>query len=601
DTVKDGFSDRIPDRHKDAANEKFERSRKFLSEEYFPEERRDQFIFRGKKVILECQKHDDYQESIRWLLSFIEEYAKHGQGAVGQGRNHVANITSDDTFNLCIAELRTLLERFANDVSMDVIIDAINALVDDARRDQDLRQWWSTVDGYVRKVLLEPGYILEPDCNTQANKLRDSGRFFYDEKYKDHFNNLFNSIGKWFGAMAEDPINHQLGEDWARLTKDLLFDSEGSLKFKPELWNDIRKVILPSLIDQIGYIPIPRIEYSDESLDLVVENLTLQGRNLFPNIVALEANNFVKFSPYSTIEDDSRHHVKICLEQMQADMRDVAFYYRKKTGIPKMKDSGIADVVIGGHGLNATIELTSARHDPRSVFKIHAIHVKVDTLKFAIRDSNHDFLYKTLRPLATGLIKRQIQKALCDALQTGLEYLDGELVAVRDRMGAGGEEGGKVDALKEIFTRQSSHKRDTSSATSSESKSQFKIVADKRDSLLAGEGHPAGWINRTEEIKAKARSGPGATGAGANTIGAGAGAGVGAPGAGATGAAGGLGAPIVSQGMGTGAATRGVAVGAGGVGGTPLTAKSDVDAWKTDAFDIGPTEHAQKFSQATRN
>ena len=42
------------------------------------------------------------------------------------------------------------------------------------------------------------------------------------------------------------------GEDWARLTKDLLFDSEGSLKFKPELWMDIRKVILPSIIDQVG-------------------------------------------------------------------------------------------------------------------------------------------------------------------------------------------------------------------------------------------------------------------------------------------------------------------------------------------------------------
>jgi len=49
-------------------------------------------------------------------------------------------------------------------------------------------------------------------------------------------------------------LNKQFGEDWARLTKDLLFDSEGSLKFKPELWNDIRKVILPQLTEQVGLI-----------------------------------------------------------------------------------------------------------------------------------------------------------------------------------------------------------------------------------------------------------------------------------------------------------------------------------------------------------
>jgi hypothetical protein len=217
---------------------------------------------------------------------------------------------------------------------------------------------------------LEPGYVIEPDCNNQANRLRETGRQFYDDKYKGHFDNLFNSIGTWFKAFGEDPVcffhnhtrflltyslflqlNKQFGEDWARLTKDLLFDSEGSLKFKSDLWKDIRKVILPTLIEEVGYIPIPRIEYTDESLDLVVENLTLQGRNLFPTIVQCEAHNFFKFSPYNAITDDHRHRITLTLEQIQADMRDVAFYYHKKTGLPKMKDSGMADVLLGGEGL----------------------------------------------------------------------------------------------------------------------------------------------------------------------------------------------------------------------------------------------------------
>src|SRR5258708_6048379 len=146
-------------------------------------------------------------------------------------------------------------------------------------------------------------------------------------------------------------LNKQFGEDWARLTKDLLFDSEGSLKFKSDLWKDIRKVILPTLIKEVGYIPIPRIEYTDDSLDLVVENLTLQGRNLFPTVVQCEAHNFFKFSPYDTITDDHSHRITLTMSQIQADMRDVAFYYHKKTGLPKMKDSGMADVLLGGEGL----------------------------------------------------------------------------------------------------------------------------------------------------------------------------------------------------------------------------------------------------------
>jgi hypothetical protein len=138
---------------------------------------------------------------------------------------------------------------------MDDIIDAINDLIDVAKHDEEFRQWFQSVDAYSRKVLLEPGYVLEPVCNSEGRQVRDSGRRFYDEKYKMHFDPLFDSIGTWFSAMGEDPLNKRFGDDWAHLTRDLLFDSEGSLKFKPDLWMDIRKVILPSIVDRVWEIP----------------------------------------------------------------------------------------------------------------------------------------------------------------------------------------------------------------------------------------------------------------------------------------------------------------------------------------------------------
>jgi hypothetical protein len=82
----------------------------------------------------------------------------------------------------------------------------------------------------------------------------------------------------------------------------------------------------------------------------------------------------------------------------------------------------------------ATVHLVSADKDRSSVFKVKDVNVKVDSLKFSIRDSKHDFLYKVIKPLATGLVKKQIQKALEGAITTGMEYVDGQLVIVRDRM-----------------------------------------------------------------------------------------------------------------------------------------------------------------------
>lgn len=64
-------------------------------------------------------------------------------------------------------------------------------------------------------------------------------------------------------------------------------------------------------------MPIPRIEYTDDSLDLVVENLTLQGRNLFPNVVSIEAHNYMKFSPYNAIKDENHHEFTLTLGHIQ--------------------------------------------------------------------------------------------------------------------------------------------------------------------------------------------------------------------------------------------------------------------------------------------
>ncbi|KZT38525.1 hypothetical protein SISSUDRAFT_986068 [Sistotremastrum suecicum HHB10207 ss-3] len=501
---RDDITGRIPQEHKDRANEQMDRTKQFFSEEYFPPERRDQFIYRGKKVILECQKHSDYQESITWLIDFIETYFNHAKTATKSGGGSVAEVKEDPKLNLAIRELRTLLERFANGKSFQPIIDALQNLADDAQNDEGLRNWISEVDTYIRKCLLEAGYVLQPACDTRARELRDSGRQFYDEKYKGHFDNLFDQIGGWFGAMGDDPLNKRFGQDWARLTKDLLFDSEGKLTFKPDLWADIRKTILPSIIDRVGYVPIPRIEYTDDMLDLVVENLTLSGRNLFPNFITMEAHNFMKFSPYNSIKDERHHEFTLTFGQIQADMRDVAFYYKNRRGI-KISDSGLADVVLGGEGLTATVHLSSAEKDHSSVFHVKDVHVKIDTLKFSIRDAKHELLYKTIRPLATGLIKKQIQKAVADAIRTGLEYVDGQLVGVRDRMAEAkdSDETSRTQVLADMFKS----KADTAQSVKSKTDSHFKVVS-KRDSLLLpDQGHPTGLINRSNERAQAASSG----------------------------------------------------------------------------------------------
>ncbi len=226
----------------------------------------------------------------------------------------------------------------------------------------------------------------------------------------------------------------------------------------------------------------------------------------------MEAHNFIKFSPYDAIRDEHHHEFTLTFGQIQADMKDVAFYFRKKTGIPKLQDSGLADVLLGGQGLTVTAHIASAEKDRSSVVTVKDVNVKVDTLKFSIRDSKHDFLYKTFRPLATGLVKKQLQKAIADSVRTALEYVDGQLVGVRDRMeeAKADENKSRTQVLQELFQRKKDEAESVKSGATSKKEdkhAQFKVVSKRDSEILKDKGYPGGWVNRTQERNEAAKKG----------------------------------------------------------------------------------------------
>ena len=146
---------------------------------------------------------------MKWLLNFLEEYASHGRTIAGHGKDSHQQLASDPNLQTSLNEIRTLFERFANGRSLHTIGEPMRVLYDDAQQDERLRHWFRDVDEYVREVLLQPGYVLDDQCDERGSQLRETGKQFYDDKYKVHFDNLFNSVSAWFGAWAEDPLNKQ--------------------------------------------------------------------------------------------------------------------------------------------------------------------------------------------------------------------------------------------------------------------------------------------------------------------------------------------------------------------------------------------------------
>lgn len=262
---------------------------------------------------------------------------------------------------------------------------------------------------------------------------------------------------------------------------------------------------LPSITSNL-----PQTLKTLQRFDIVIENLNLDVANLLPNLIEIENRNYFKLSPFGNMGDFQQHGFTIGFSQVQADIRDLAFYFRKKSGFPKLQDQGLADVQIAGEGISGKIHLETTPNK-HSVFKVAQCQVDIHELKFKIRDSKHNFLYSALRTTATGIIKKSIAKAMQAAIRQALVQLDQQLTDIRDAAdeGARREDSSRVEAVKQRMQEKkekSQANKEKAKAKADERNSQFKIVTQREQELVNWESKNS-YVGKEGAMKEHAQAG----------------------------------------------------------------------------------------------
>jgi len=315
----------IPQEHQDRAREYKDRTGNYLKSK-MPQERRDQTIWRLKKMIVEVQGHQDYRQAIDTLLSLAEEYSGHTKNLANQSAGTVQGARSDNSLQQAETDLKTLIERFANSTSLDDLFDSINQIYRDADRDPELKGWFRKIDRFIRKCLQEQGFILQDSATDEWNQLYDQGNYLLRDRYRGHTDRILDEFKYYADQFDKDPQNKAFGDSMQKLFLDLGQDDNGKPAFKPHLIKDLTDVILPGFFENVRYVPIPRIEYKDNMVDAVVENLVLEGDNLAPNMMEFGSDNYFRWGrrQYS---NKNKNKVMLSVSGIQCDLRGKKHYY----------------------------------------------------------------------------------------------------------------------------------------------------------------------------------------------------------------------------------------------------------------------------------
>ncbi|KAI1204366.1 uncharacterized protein F4807DRAFT_447424 [Annulohypoxylon truncatum] len=404
------------------------RTRQYLSKK-MPEERRDQTIWRLKKMVVECQQHPDYNQAISTLLDIAEQYGSHSKsivagstGTVKETRTHLAAAEAD---------LKTLIERFANGTSSDDLWSSINTIYADADKDPELKDWFKSIDSYIRKCLQQQGYIMEDASNEEWRRLYDHGNYLLRDKYRSHTNRIVDEIKFLANQFDQDPQNKAFGASLEKLFSDLGNDEQGKAVFKPHLVKDLTDIIIPAIFEKVAYIPIPRIEYSDSEIDAVVENLVLESDNFMPNVLEVASDNYWRFGR-KKIASKNKNSIDVKVTGVQMDLRDVSFYVKRKQGFPSITDTGVANIKMGGDGFCFRMKLSTADDkDSQHLFKIDKVDVDVTHLQVKLVRSKHKILFGLFKPVMLKVLRPAIQKTAEKALKDQFNKFDELLYQIK--------------------------------------------------------------------------------------------------------------------------------------------------------------------------
>ncbi|KAK2629369.1 hypothetical protein QTJ16_000189 [Diplocarpon rosae] len=422
-TLKERASDNVPEDTKNKGRETRDRTKNYLSSK-MPEERREQTIWRLKKLVVECQGHPDYLQAIETLLSLAETYAGHANTVGNHAAGVVKGAHSDNALKLAEADLLLLIQRWANCTSTDDLFESINNIYRDADQDPELKSWLKNIDAYVRKCLKQQGYIMDDSATDEWNKLYDHGNFLLRDRYRNHTDRIVDEVKFLADQFDQDPVNKKFAASVQKLFTDLGNDKNGKATFKPHLVKDLTEVILPGIFESIRYVPIPRIEFSDTTMDVVIENLVIESDNLMPNVFEIANDNYVRWGR-KKIANKSFHSLMVSVAGVQMDLRDVSFHIKKKKGIPTITDTGVADIFLGGTGLSFKIKLSTAeKKDRQNFFKVDKVDVDVKNFNIKLKQSKHKILFAIGKPMMLKVMRPALQKALEKVIMDKTNDLD---------------------------------------------------------------------------------------------------------------------------------------------------------------------------------
>ncbi|ORY75801.1 hypothetical protein BCR37DRAFT_395478 [Protomyces lactucae-debilis] len=436
----------------DATVEKIKESTKDIREylaEKFPPKRRQALQKHFTALAVSLRDNTDYSNGLDGLIPIGRKYVDYTMTFVDEVPDALeasANVDTNNELDVAVRNTITLIERFSNGVGFGGIQKAYKQLKGDMGKDKHTDEFLSDCMTYFKRLVQDVKYAASDDAQKHGQELLDRiNEFTESTGFKDDVNDLIRESVKLAEGFTSDQVLLNWTSRGRQLFKHLTMNSRGNFVFKTRVIRDFFQIIMPSALKLVQYVPISRVEFQNEEIDLVVENLVFESsashdQSFLPYRMRIMNKNVFEAVNAYKYESAYSQRLTVKLEGLTMAVRDAGFYIRKKTGFFRFYDSGLFDVIMDGPGVDIEVDLQMSTEDEEedvtrdALFVVKAVRVDIRKFDFSTSGARHGWLIGLFKPLVKGFVKRQIETAIADSMKEQLVWYEYQLRMLQHRV-----------------------------------------------------------------------------------------------------------------------------------------------------------------------
>jgi hypothetical protein len=358
-----------------------------------------------QRVLVVLARQPSYREGINRVFSLLDIFRKTSSHTVPGGaiaETHARRVQ---------VETEELVACFAGRETIEKFKYHLRKLIDIFDSNPEFKQYLTELKDFILSSKSEEEVQTE-EFKQRSKNLANRGRELL-EKFKDknEVDDFLKSSDELMKNIKNDEFVKLLRHQAGIISSDLSYiDNEGKVQVDTDMLSKLQSVLLPILAESLKYIPMPRIESSDSWRDFSLDNIVLCGYDIIPENIHLHLESDTDLSLKDIESKGSYTHLVIRLDKFRTELKDMKFYYKKKS-FPELMDSGLVTFRIAGDGATLQMVFTveqNAGENPRLTegyadFQIHNMEIEFD---------KSTLTHKLLVPMMTGWAKQNIQRQI---------------------------------------------------------------------------------------------------------------------------------------------------------------------------------------------